>query len=132
MPFQVKETLGNVHVPLMYQGGTEDIGITPFLLGPKGAFSAANAPVYFVELRHAGHFAWVNCGHEHTTASCLANTENARLIDEYGIAFFNRHLKGQSEPVLAEKNPALADYEFRTGVREPPLQGVPVHRKQGR
>jgi predicted dienelactone hydrolase len=113
MPFQVKNTLGNVHVPVMYQGGTLDAGITPFLKGPKGAYAVANPPVYFVELRGAGHLAWTNCGNEHTTESCLAHVTNARLIAEYGVAFFDRHLKGLAEPLLDRKNWALADYSFR-------------------
>jgi dienelactone hydrolase len=113
MPFQAKNTLGNVRVPLMYQGGTLDVGITPFLQGPKGAYKAANPPVYFVDLRAAGHLAWTNCGSEHTTESCLAHVPNARLIAQYGIAFFNRHLKGMPEPVLERKDAALAEYTFR-------------------
>lgn len=113
MPFQVKNTLGHVQIPLMYQGGTVDVGITPFLVGDKGAYAAANAPVYFVELKNAGHFAWVNCGREQTTEACLEHITNARLIDVYGIAFFNRYLKGLPEPILDEKSKSLAAYEFR-------------------
>lgn len=37
LPFRVKNTLRGVRVPLIYQGGTVDIGIMPFLKGPKGA-----------------------------------------------------------------------------------------------
>jgi predicted dienelactone hydrolase len=113
MPFQEKKTLGDVHVPLMYQGGTLDLGITPFLSGPHGAYAAANAPAYFLDLKHAGHFAWVNCGHERTTEACLAQVSNARLIDEYSVAFFDKYLKGENEPLLREKNSALAEFLFR-------------------
>jgi predicted dienelactone hydrolase len=113
IPFQVRNTLGNVRVPLMYQGGTLDIGITPFLTGPKGAYREANPPVYFLELRSAGHFAWANCGSARTTASCLASRIQVRLIDEYGIAFLDRYLKDKQEPILEKKNLALAAYEFR-------------------
>jgi predicted dienelactone hydrolase len=113
MPFQINKTLGNVRVPLMYQGGTLDVGITPFLKGQKGAFAVANSPVYFVELRSAGHLAWTNCGTERTTASCLAQVTNARLIAEYGITFFDRYLKGVQEPLLEKKDPSLAEYSFR-------------------
>jgi predicted dienelactone hydrolase len=113
MPFQVKETLGNVRVPLMYQGGTLDVGITPFLIGPKGAYAASNPPAYFVELRGAGHLAWANCGDEHTTETCLRRMTNARLIAEYGIAFFNRYLKGLEEPILARKDPQLAEFRSK-------------------
>jgi predicted dienelactone hydrolase len=115
MPFQGKHTLGNVHVPLMYQGGTLDVGITPFLMGAKGAYAAANPPAYFVELRGAGHFAWVNCGKAQTTEACLASESNTRLVNAYGIAFFNRYLKGLEEPVLDRPNPMLAHYEYEPG-----------------
>lgn len=113
MPFQVRRTLGSVRVPLMYQGGTLDVGITPFLTGANGAYSQANPPAYFVELKLAGHFAWVNCGSAHTTASCLATQINARLVDKYGIAFFDTYLKHERDPMLEERNPELAAYEFK-------------------
>jgi predicted dienelactone hydrolase len=113
MPFQVKNTLHQVRVPLMYQGGTLDVGITPFLKGPRGAYAAGNPPAYFVELRSAAHLAWTNCGDERSTETCLERVENARLIAEYGIAFFNRYLKGLDEPILETQNPLLAEYEFR-------------------
>jgi predicted dienelactone hydrolase len=113
MPFQVKNTLGSIRVPLMYQGGTLDIGITPFLKGPKGAYAQANPPVFFAELKNAGHLAWVNCGGAHSTASCLATNDNFRLISEYSVAFFNQYLKQQEEPLLLRKDPLLADYQFR-------------------
>lgn len=113
MPFQVQKTLGDVHVPLMYQGGTLDVGITPFLQGNKGAFANANPPVYFAVLQHASHFAWVDCRDNRTTATCLANVTNARLIADYAIAFFNHYLKHIPEPILEKPNPALAEYKFR-------------------
>jgi predicted dienelactone hydrolase len=113
MPFQVRKTLKSVRVPLMYQGGTLDVGITPFLKGATGAYREANPPVFFVELRHAAHLAWVNCGNTHTTASCLASQTNPRLIDEYGIAFFDRYLKHKNAPILSQSNPELADFQFR-------------------
>jgi predicted dienelactone hydrolase len=114
MPFRIKGTLNHVHVPLMYQGGTLDVGITPFLKGPKGAYAMTNPPAYYVELPAATHFAWVDCGKERTTASCLALVTDAHLIAEYGIAFFNRHLKGMLEPSLDERNPQLAEYRSKS------------------
>jgi predicted dienelactone hydrolase len=113
MPFQTKQTLSNVRIPLMYQGGVLDIGITPFLQGKKGAYAAANSPAYFLVLRHAEHFAWVECGKEHTTQGCYDEVTNMRLITDYGVAFFNRYLKGMDEPVLAEQNDELKSYEFK-------------------
>jgi predicted dienelactone hydrolase len=113
MPFQVQETLGNVRVPLMYQGGTLDVGITPFLIGPNGAYRHANPPAFFLVLRDAGHFAWVNCGNARTTAGCLATRENFRLIDDYSIAFFDSYLKHRRASLLTRKRPELAEYMFK-------------------
>jgi hypothetical protein len=36
-----------------------------------------------------------------------------KLIDEYGIAFFERYLKHKLMPILTKKNPELADYQFK-------------------
>jgi predicted dienelactone hydrolase len=113
MPFQVQERLGNVQVPLMYQGGSLDVGITPFLTGPNGAYRHANPPAFFLVLKDAGHFAWVNCGNARTTASCLATRENFRLIDDYGIAFFDSYLKHRRAPLLTRKRPELAEFMFK-------------------
>lgn len=113
LPFEVRKTLAGIHLPLMYQGGTLDVGITPFLIRPGGAYWEANPPVYFVNLRRAGHFAWANCGPAHNTETCLEMHPNARLINEYGIAFFNHYLKHLPEPILEKSNPAVAAYKFR-------------------
>jgi len=112
-PFEVHHTLQGIRVPLMYQGGTLDLGITPTLQGANGAYRQANPPVFFVELKNAGHLAWVNCGGARTSESCAAAKPNIGLINEYGIAFFDAYLKHKAEPVLKEKNPALAAYDFK-------------------
>jgi hypothetical protein len=105
--------LQGIRVPLMYQGGTLDLGITPSLQGANGAYRQANPPAFFAELKNAGHFAWVNCGGARTSESCAAAKPNIGLINEYGIAFFDAYLKHKAEPVLKEKNPALATYDFK-------------------
>jgi predicted dienelactone hydrolase len=112
-PFEVHRTLQGVRVPLMYQGGTLDVGITPTLQGPNGAYRLANPPAYFVELNNAGHLAWVNCGGAQTTEACHEAKPNIGLINEYGIAFFDAYLKRKAEPVLKQKNPALAAYDYK-------------------
>jgi predicted dienelactone hydrolase len=113
MPFQVHKTLAEIRVPLMYQGGTLDLGITPSLIGANGAYRQANPPAFLVELKNAGHIAWANCGDARTTASCLAERTNNRLIDEYAIAFFDKYLKHEAKPILSAANPELASYQFK-------------------
>lgn len=86
-PFIKKGDLGHLDVPVMYQGGTLDIGISPFVRRPGGAYDLTSAPKYFLDITGAGHFAWTNL-----------NTSYQSLINEYAVAFFDRYLKGKSNP----------------------------------
>ena len=59
-PFLEHRTLGGLGVPVMYQGGTRDIAISPSLRRPGGAYDATAPPAYYVEFRDAGHMAWTD------------------------------------------------------------------------
>jgi predicted dienelactone hydrolase len=110
-PFLAKGTLRSMKVPVMYQGGTRDFGITPKLEKPGGAYDASNAPKFFVKFPDAGHFGFtiLTCLRYSTTQGCIEKAPLARMINDYGIAFFDRYLKGRSEPILNNPNPQLAD-----------------------
>ncbi len=84
-PFITKGDLGHLDVPVMYQGGTLDLGITPDVRRKGGAYDLTSTPKYFVELRGAGHLAWTD----------INKLYHAR-INEYSVAFFDRYLKGTS------------------------------------
>jgi hypothetical protein len=71
----------------MYQGGTLDIGITPYVRRPGGAYDLTSSPKYFVEFAGAGHFAWTNVDKSQIPA-----------INRYSLAFFDRYLKGTISP----------------------------------
>ena len=86
-PFIVKGDLRHLNVPVMYQGGTRDRGITPTVRRPGGAYDLSSAPKYFVEFDGAGHLAWTNLGHEYRA-----------LIVRYSVAFFERYLKDATDP----------------------------------
>jgi len=45
--------------------------------------------------------------------SCLALRAETRLINEYGVAFFERYLTELPQPLLDRKNSELAACEFR-------------------
>jgi uncharacterized protein (TIGR03437 family) len=118
--FQESNTVGNPTVPMMYQGGTADCGITPWIRGPvpgsslPGAFQQSQFPAtgskYFVELNQSadtfclGHFAWVNtiCGgsasNPTNVQACLANVPNAALIVNWAEAFLDTYVAGQPTP----------------------------------
>jgi predicted dienelactone hydrolase len=86
-PFIMKGDLGHLNVPVMYQGGTLDIGITPSVRRPGGAYDLTSTPKYYLELAGAGHFAWTNL-----------NKSYQSLINDYAVAFFDRYLKGTTSP----------------------------------
>ncbi|MFZ0962001.1 MAG: alpha/beta fold hydrolase [Terriglobia bacterium] len=86
-PFIKKGDLGHLDVPVMYQGGTLDVGISPFVRRSGGAYDLTSAPKYFLDIADAGHFAWTNL-----------DTSYRSLINAYSIAFFDRYLKGTSNP----------------------------------
>jgi len=86
-PFILHGDLGHLGVPVMYQGGTLDIGISPFVRRAGGAYDLTSTPKYFLDLAGAGHFAWTN----------LNRSYQAR-INQYALAFFDRYLKGTTNP----------------------------------
>lgn len=81
-PFIGKGDLARMNVPVMYQGGTLDIGITPSVRRPHGAFERSSAPKYYVELDGAGHFAWTDL-----------NKKYQDVIARYSVAFLDSVLR---------------------------------------
>jgi predicted dienelactone hydrolase len=57
-PYVVNGSLDAIEVPVMYQGGTRDLGITPSVKRPGGCFAKRSSPAIFVEFDRAGHFSW--------------------------------------------------------------------------
>ena len=71
----------------MYQGGTLDMGITPFVAKANGVYDQTRPPKYYIELDGAGHMAWTD----------LLSTYHAAILD-YTVAFFDRYLKSKPFP----------------------------------
>jgi predicted dienelactone hydrolase len=86
-PFLLKGDLGNMDIPVMYQGGTADLGETPVVKREGGVYDQSSKPKYYVELDGAGHFAWTDL-----------NKRYQDLIGAYSVAFFDHYLKGQTAP----------------------------------
>lgn len=114
-PLLAHRRLRALQVPVMYQVAAWDFGITPGVVGEGGAFAASPAPKYLVELGAAGHMLWTNlpCNAYATTTGCLAAVADARLVDAYALAFFDRHLKGRPAPLLDGKGAGLREYRAR-------------------
>jgi predicted dienelactone hydrolase len=82
-PFLAHGTMGGISVPVMYQGGTADDGITPYVTRRGGAYERTPAPKYLVVFRGAAHNAWGdrwNRSHDGIVA--------------YSIAFLDHHVRG--------------------------------------
>lgn len=89
-PYLLKGDLGRLKIPVMYQGGTLDVAITPFVRRAQGAYDRSSTPKYYVEFKGAGHFAWTDL-----------NPKFHALIARYSVAFFDRYLKETSAPLEA-------------------------------
>jgi predicted dienelactone hydrolase len=100
-PYLVHKTLGGLSAPVMYQGGTLDVGITPSLRRTGGAYDASPAPKYFVELEGAGHLAWTDL------RSAMHGDINA-----YAIAFLDHYVLGAAAPTLTQALSRVSDLRY--------------------
>jgi len=100
MPFTVQGTLRTLGVPIMYQGGTKDRGITPTLIGANGAVANTSSPVYFVEFNDVGHFSFTNMNR---------NRAQEDLISHYCVAFLDKYVKGDAAANPGEKLPGVVE-----------------------
>jgi predicted dienelactone hydrolase len=101
-PFINEETLSGLDAPVMYQGGTRDLGITPYINKGNGAYPQSPAPKYYVEFDGAGHFAWTDLNPKYQSA-----------IIDYSRAFLDKYLKGKPFPsTLATPHPGVTVVEI--------------------
>jgi predicted dienelactone hydrolase len=105
-PYLAKGTLKYLSAPVMFQGGTLDLGITPSVAKNEGGYEEAPPPKYFVDLDHATHFAWTDIGRIGHDA-----------IVRYAIAFMNHYVKDEvADPVLTQPMPGVAALRVRSDV----------------
>lgn len=112
-PYRSQSRISATQVPLMYQGAQFDLGITPSLLGPNGIYAISTAPKYLAVLIGGTHFEWTNlvCAASTTIAQCLQTQSNAKLIADYSVAYFDRHLKDVPAPLLDGDGAGLLVYQ---------------------
>ncbi len=104
-PFVMKGDLRRMKVPVMYQGGTVDLGETPVVKRAGGAYDLSSSPKYYVEFDGAGHFAWTDL-----------NKKFQEPISAYTVAFFDRYLKATRQPLeqlMGDSRPKVVS-EVRT------------------
>jgi predicted dienelactone hydrolase len=99
-PYVAADTLKNVDIPVMYQCGTVDFGVTPFLIGENGAFAKTNSPAYLVEIKGANHFTWTVLNRQ---------KEREDVIDHYCLAFLNKYVLEDPQAKPEERQPGIAE-----------------------
>jgi len=100
-PYIQKRTLQGMAAPIMYQGGTNDPGITPSIGKGGGAYAQTPAPKFYVEFQDAHHYAW----------SDRTDDPDHEAIADYSVAFFDHVLKGKPVPISWGKpDPNIADW----------------------
>lgn len=97
-PFITKQTLQNINIPVMYQTGTTDFGVAPFLKAANGGFKMTPSPVYLVDVVGANHFTWTNLNRQKSKAD---------LIDHYVLAFLDKFVKGDPGANPGAKLPGI-------------------------
>lgn len=107
LPFIEQGNVTQISVPVMFQGGTLDWGITPFL---RPVFNQVKSPKYFLILKLETHFGWTNLASLGKTTTATIEQGNPQLMTEYSVAFLKHHLQQQPQPMLREKNSKLASY----------------------
>ncbi|MBX9686643.1 MAG: dienelactone hydrolase family protein [Candidatus Obscuribacterales bacterium] len=98
-PLVLKGELDKLKIPVMYQFGTRDFGIAPFIKREGGAFSKTSSPALMLEFENAGHFAWSNLN---------KNKVQENLISRYCIDFLNKFLLERKEVEIL-KRPGIAE-----------------------
>lgn len=95
LPFQAKNTLGQINIPLLYQGGTLDLPLTPSLRAPDGIYALSRKPKYYLEWKNAGHLAWTNaeCGLRTDISACATQQPLVRLQLATTVSFFDQYLR---------------------------------------
>jgi dienelactone hydrolase len=99
-----------LEIPVMLQGGTFDVGITP---GLPRLYEGLRPPKYLLVLAAENHFGWTNFAClGRTTLDCTANGNPAQIA-RFTLAFFDRYLRGRAAPLLDSGDPALASYQHQ-------------------
>lgn len=96
--------LGGINAAIMYQGGTKDMGVTPYIKKPGGCYDRSPSPTYFVEFDGAGHYAFTN-----------AVLTYQKDINYYSVAFLNAYVKNDpaAYKLLQKRLASVTDYRAK-------------------
>lgn len=119
-PFLVHGTLSDFDVPVMYQGGTLDVGISRSLQKRGGVYDRTGGPKYLVEFTGARHSSWGNK---------VNRAHDAMLA--YAGAFLDLYVRGiDAGAALTQKLPGVAD--LRSSPSQVPASAIRSERSYER
>lgn len=99
-PYIKSGGIRKINIPVMYEGGTRDVGITPSIKRPGGAYGQSRAPKYFIEFDGAGHFAWTELERDYQS-----------LINKTALEFFDKYLKEKDITIDESKTPRVSTFK---------------------
>ncbi len=88
-PYWKRGNLKRLTAPVMYQGGTRDSDLTPYLMRKDGVYDQSPTPKYLVNFEGAGHFGWTDI-----------NGAQHDLMNQYALAFFDRYVRGMPDDAI--------------------------------
>lgn len=101
-PYLLKDRLAGIDVPVMYQGGTKDDDITPYLRKRGGVYDKTPATAYFIEFQNAGHLTWTDVpSFQHDN------------VKYYSLWFMDRYVKGKANGKVNRKRDWLSDFRAK-------------------
>jgi predicted dienelactone hydrolase len=108
-PYLEQGTLAGVFVPIMFQGGTADSGITPHVTRRGGGYDSAPPPKHLVVFTGATHAAWGD-----------RSWRSHDNIVAYSVAFLDRYVRGlPTSAMLTTARPGVASIRFDTTAARP-------------
>lgn len=102
-PLVDKRLLENIHIPVMYQGGSMDF-LTPEVVREGGAYDLTHSPTHYVEFKRATHIFW---------SSLNLSKKRKEEMCYYNLAFFDKYLKGQEDGRLDIKLKNVRSLKFK-------------------
>lgn len=103
-PFLRHGTMSALTMPIMFQGGTADGGVTPYVTRRGGGYDSAPAPKYLVVFDGATHAAWGD----------RRNASHADIV-AYSVAFLDRYVRGLAPKDLTTPRAGVAAIRFDEG-----------------
>jgi predicted dienelactone hydrolase len=101
-PFTSTTGLGGVGVPVQFQGGTRDAGVTPSVRRANGCYDQTPEPASYVEFKGAGHFAWTDGQSDHHDD-----------ITRYTIAWLDHYVRGRPAAALPARPSSVSDQRVK-------------------